>query len=94
MNSWLGQRAKRIVRESEIDMYTPLYLKWVTNQVLLYIAQGTLFNVIWWPGWKLSLGENGYLYMYGCPPETHNIVNWVYSKIKLKVLKIRKDKQE
>ena len=27
---------KGIVRESEIDMYTLLYLKWITNKVLLY----------------------------------------------------------
>ena len=25
-----------IVREMEIDMYTLLYLKWITNKVLLY----------------------------------------------------------
>ena len=28
------------------------------------IAQGTLFNIMWQPGWKGSLGENGYMYMY------------------------------
>ena len=27
-----------IVREFEIDMYTPLYLKWITNKDLLYSA--------------------------------------------------------
>ena len=47
-----------IVREFGIDMYTLLYLKWITNKVLC-IAQGTLLNVMWQPGW-----ENGYLYMY------------------------------
>ena len=29
------------------------------------IAQGTLLNVIWQPGWEGSLGENGYVYLYG-----------------------------
>ena len=26
---------------------------------------GTLFNVMWHPGWEESLGENGYIYTYG-----------------------------
>ena len=29
------------------------------------IAQGTLFNVMWQPGWEGSVGENGYMYVYG-----------------------------
>ena len=29
------------------------------------IAQGALLNVLWQPGWEGSLGENGYMYMYG-----------------------------
>ena len=29
------------------------------------IAHGTLLNVIWQPGWEGSLGENGYMYVYG-----------------------------
>ena len=29
------------------------------------IVQGTLLNVMWQPGWEGSLGENGYMYMYG-----------------------------
>ena len=29
------------------------------------MAQGTLFNVLWLPGWEGSLGEDGYMYMYG-----------------------------
>ena len=28
-------------------------------------AQETLLNVMWQPGWEGSLGENGYMYMYG-----------------------------
>ena len=33
-------------------MHTLLYLKWITNKVLLYIAQGTLHNIIRQPGWE------------------------------------------
>ena len=29
------------------------------------VAQGTLLNVIWKPGRKRSLEENGYMYLYG-----------------------------
>ena len=45
-------------------MYTLLYLKWITNKVLLY-STGTLLNVMWQPGWEGSLGENGSMYMFG-----------------------------
>ena len=55
---------ERIVREFGMDMYTLPYLKWITTGTY-YIAQGTLLNVIWQPGWKGSLGENEYMYMYG-----------------------------
>ena len=52
--------------------------------------QGTLLNVTWQPGWEGSLGETGYLYMWGWVAllstwNYHNIVNWLYSNIKLKV---------
>ena len=50
-------------REFGINMYTLLYLKWITNKVVLY-AQGTLLNVMWQPRCEESLGENGYMYMY------------------------------
>ena len=53
-----------IVREFGMDMYTLLYLKWITNKNPLYIAHGTLLNVMWQLGWEGSLGENGYMYMY------------------------------
>ena len=42
-----------------------LYLKWITSEVLLYIAQGTLIIVMWQAGWKESLRENG------CPFAVH-----------------------
>ena len=32
------------------------------------IIPGILLNVTWQPRWQGSLGENGYIYMYGCVP--------------------------
>ena len=29
------------------------------------IAQGTLLNIKWQPGWEGSLGENGYMHVHG-----------------------------
>ena len=57
-------KGEGIVREFETDRYTLLYLKWITNRDLL-IAQGTQLKVMWQPGLKGSLGESGYMYMYG-----------------------------
>ena len=55
-----------IVRNFGINTFTLLYFKWITN----CIAQGTLLNVMWQPGWEGSLRENGYMCMHGCPLET------------------------
>ena len=63
-NLWFKDGVKGVVRESEIDMYTLLYLKWITNKVLLYIAQGTLINIMRHPGWEGSLEKNGYKYIH------------------------------
>ena len=56
------------------------------------MAQGTLLNVVWQPGWEGSLGENGYTCMYGWVPllftcNYHNIVNQLYPIQKKKELK-------
>ena len=45
---------------------------------------------MWQPGWERSLGENGYMYIYGWVPSLftwnyHNIVNQLYPNTKLKV---------
>ena len=58
------QLISEIVREFGIDMYTLLYLKWITNKALLY-STGNSAQLMWQPGWEGSLGENGYMYMYG-----------------------------
>ena len=50
--------------EFEMDMDTLLCLTWRTSKDLLD-STGTLLNVTWQPGWEGSLGENGYVFMYG-----------------------------
>ena len=75
-----------IIREFGINMYTLLYLKWITNKDPL-CSTGTLLKVMWQLGWEGSLGEKGYMYMYGCVPSLfpsnyHNFVNWLYLNIK------------
>ena len=44
-------------------VHTAVYLNWITNKMPLYSTGN--FNVIWQPGWEGTLGENGYMYMYG-----------------------------
>ena len=46
-----------------MDMYTLLYLKWVTNKELLYSTGNSAqcFEAVWMGG---SLEENGYMDMY------------------------------
>ena len=57
-----GRLREGIVREFGMDMYTLLHLKPMRSSC---IAQGTLLNVMWQPGWKEGLGKDGYMYMYG-----------------------------
>ena len=48
MNFWLPGRkgeGRGIVREFGIDIYTLLYLKWLTTRTYC-IAQGTLLNIL------------------------------------------------
>ena len=47
-----------------MDMDTLLCVKWITNKDLPY-STGTLFSVMWQPGWEGSLAENGYMCKYG-----------------------------
>ena len=53
------------------------------------VAQETLFNVIWQPGWEGSLGENGYMYVYGRVSSlfTWNYLNMVNELYEIKSLK-------
>ena len=52
------KNGKGIIREFGINMYTLLYLKWVTTRSRCG-AQGNLPHVVWQPGREKSLGENG-----------------------------------
>ena len=53
-----------IVTEFGVDVYTLLYLKWITNKDLLYSTGNSAQRYVaaWMGG---GLGENGYVYMYG-----------------------------
>ena len=51
-----------IVREFEIDMYTLIYLKMITNKDLLY-SIGILFNILQQPIWEKNLKEE-WIYVY------------------------------
>ena len=64
-------------RKFGMNMCT-LYLKWITNKDLWYTAQGTLLNVMWQPGWEWSLGETGYMDVYGW---VHSLFTWNYHNI-------------
>lgn len=49
MNLWLprGRLREGVVREFELEMYTPLSLKWITSKG---VGQETLLSVPWQPG--------------------------------------------
>ena len=55
---------EEIVREFGMDIYTLLYLKWINSKDLLYSTLNSV-QIMWQPGWEGSLGENGYMSMYG-----------------------------
>ena len=61
---WLrGRIGEEIIAEFGMNMYTLLYLKWITNKGLLYsIGNSAQCYVAAWMG---VLGETGYMYMYG-----------------------------
>ena len=52
--------------EFEIDMYTLLYLKQITNKDLLYSTGNTAqYSVLKWKkNWEKYLKKNRYMYMY------------------------------
>ena len=55
----------RIVRECEIERYTMVIFK-MDNQKGPIVPHNEFYSV--WRGVWERLGENGYLYMYGCVP--------------------------
>ena len=60
----VGREGWEDVREFGVDMYTVLYLEWITNKVLLCsTGNSAQWYVAAWRGG--NLGENGYMHMYG-----------------------------
>ena len=75
-----------------MNMYTLLYLKWITNKNH-YIEHRTLLNIMWQPGWEESWWESGYLAEYlHCSPGAITILLIDYTPIQSKMfLKIEKN---
>ena len=71
MSLWLlGEGGGDVkVREFGMDMYTLLYLKWITNKNLLYRTGNPAQFYVWEgkgiSGWEGNLGEKGYKKTYG-----------------------------
>ena len=59
-----GERGGWVVRELGKDMYTLLYLKWITSKDLLYRTgdSAQCYVAAWMQG---GVGENAYMCMYG-----------------------------
>ena len=85
-----------------MDMYTLLYIKWITNKNLLYSTENsTQYYVPAWTGG--CLGENGYTCMsesLHCSPETSTALLVSYTPIqnvlgaKNKQMKIKENKND
>ena len=61
-----GERCREgIVKEFGMDVYTLLYLKWITDRAYR-IAQGPPLSVMW--HLERSLGETGSMYVCGLAP--------------------------
>ena len=79
-----------IAMEFGLDIYTLLYLKWITNKDLLYSTR-TLLNVMCQLGWERTLGDYGFgICMAGslcCSPETVTtlLVNWLHPNTEEKI---------
>ena len=57
MNLWLlgGRMQEGIAREFGMDMYTLLYLKWISNKDLLCSTRNSAqCYVVAWMGWKFG----------------------------------------
>ena len=75
MNLWLlrgeGQ-GKGIIREFGIDMYTLLYLKWITSKVLLYrTGNSAQCYVASWKGREFGRGWIHVYYVWISPFAVH-----------------------
>ena len=66
-----------------------LFLKWISDRTFYCTAQEILLNILWQPNWEKNLKKNRYVYMYNWITllytwNERNIVNQLYSNIKLK----------
>ena len=62
---------KAVVREFGVDMYTLLYLKWMTKKDLLYsIGNSTQCHVAAWTGGEFG-GERIHVYVWLSPFADH-----------------------
>ena len=59
-----GKDGRRVIREFGIDRYTLLYLKWITNKVLLY-STGKSAECYVAIGMGREFGGEWIMYMYG-----------------------------
>ena len=57
-------RGEGIVKEFGMSLYTLLYLNWCATRTCC-VARGTMLNAMEQAGWKVGLGANGCMYMYG-----------------------------
>ena len=66
MNLWLpgARKGRRTVRELEMDMYTHCCTQNGQPQRPT-VQHKEVLSVVWQPGWEGSLGETGYMDMYG-----------------------------
>ena len=82
---------EEIVKDLGMDMYTLLYLKWITNKDLLYSTGNSVqCHVAAWMGGEFA-GEWIHVYVWLNPFAVHwnhhNIVNLLYSNMKVKISK-------
>ena len=85
-------RREGIVRDFGINIFIPLYLKWVTNKDLLYSTGNSVQCYVAAQMEAGGLGENGYMYMYDWVPSLftwnyHKVGNQLYPKTKYKIQK-------
>ena len=96
MNLWLQGGGEGIVRELEIDLYTLVYLKWITNKNLLY-RQGLCWILCnnqhrkrTWERTDVCICTD-ITELLCCPPETNTTLLINYTPIQNKKFKKRED---
>ena len=84
----VGRMGERTVREFAKDLYTPLYLRWITNKDLLYSTWNSAqYYVAAWVGGELAGRMDPSVYTaetLHCSPETITtlFVNQLYPNLK------------